>query len=403
MPPESESITPERAANRDDPAADQTTAPEADSRLVRLWGIRRLRWPIIVGCWTAVGLLSAAHWHYFFVMRDPYTWWELLRIKVILWYLWGGTTLFILWLGRRFRPEGAHWPGQLFALAVFSFAVVAAYLMVYTLAVVVHLGQPLTAANWNGMLRFVIGMHSTFFYLAYWATLGIQYAVDYSRRYREQQLRAARLKAQLAEAQLASLRANVQPHFLFNALNTVASMVVNEQPHEAYDMLAELSELLRQSLRHDASQTVTLKEELDFVDRYLAILKARFADRLCIVRQIEPEALALEVPSLILQPVVENAVKHGLDETTRPIRLTIDARVEAGRLRIAIGDDGPGLPAAFRPDACDGLGLKSTSARLAAMYGRDQRFAIAPRPGGGTRVELEWPARVHVAPREEQP
>lgn len=370
----------------------ETTRAVGPPGLAGLWSRRWFRWSTIVAGWTLVGFLSAAHWHYFYRGEDPYTWGQLLRIKIVLWYMWGGTTLVILWLGRRFRPDRSNWMGRLAALATFSALIVPAYLALYTLTVLVHLGQPLTAESWGNMAGFVIATHSTFFYLGFWATLGIQYAVDYAERYRRQQLQAAQLNTQLAEARLAALRARMQPHFLFNALNTIGSMVLNNRRDEAYDTLAELAELLRMSLNHDSSQVVTLGEELAFVDRYLNILKVRFADRLTVERRVTAGALTCRVPSLILQPLVENAITHGLDGTSRSVNIRIDASLEGANLAIQIGDDGPGLPPSFSLEQTEGLGLRSTLARLSGMYGEAQQFAIGARPGGGTLVRMVIPS-----------
>jgi two-component system LytT family sensor kinase len=395
-PHEPMSIPPANRPDRPKQAGvDQGQRASPDARpfgLAGLWSRRWFRWLAITAGWTLVGFLSAAHWHYFYRGEDPYTWWQLLRIKIVLWYMWGGTTLLILWLGRRFRPEASNWLRRLGVLAGFSVVIVPAYLAAYTIAVLVHLGRPVMPVTWASMLQFVIAMHSTFFYLGYWATLGIQYAVDYAERYRRQELHSAQLNTQLAEAQLAALRARLQPHFLFNALNTVASMVLNNRRDEAYDTLAELAELLRMSLNHDASQLVTLEEELAFVDRYLNILKVRFADRLKVEKHVAAEALPLKVPSLILQPLVENAIKHGLDGTSRGVIIRIDACLQGSDVAIQIADDGPGLPQAFSLEQSEGLGLRSTLARLSGLYGANQQFAIGERPGGGTLVRLVIPA-----------
>jgi len=349
------------------------------------------RWLVIVSAWTLVGFLSAAHWQLFFLQNNPYTWWELLRIKLVLWYMWGGATLVIVGLGRRYRPEGAAWRKRLLILTGFSIILVVAYMLLYAVAVWAHLVYMNQNNTLNSLVRFVISTHSTFYYLAFWATLGIDYAFEYAKRSRQRELQTSRLETQLSDARLHALQARLQPHFLFNALNTIASMVHVEKSEEAYDVLTRLSELLRASLTNSDGQEIPLGRELEFVHHYLEIVRARFPDRLEYKVLTSDKADVVTVPTLILQPLVENAVKHGLRDQESELRLEVQCIRENGSLVLSVQDDGPGLPPEFDPQKTTGFGLSSTQERLANMYGGKAAFRIENLPDHGTRVEVRIP------------
>jgi two-component system LytT family sensor kinase len=349
------------------------------------------RWLVILSAWTLVGFLSAAHWQLFFLQDNPYTWWELLRIKLVLWYLWGGATLLILRLGRRFRPEGTAWRKHLLILTGISVVVVSTYILLYAVAIWAHLAYMQVEYTLQFLVRFVMSRHSTFYYLAFWATLGMDYALEYARRSRQRELQASRLETQLSEARLHALQARLQPHFLFNALNTIASMVHGEKSEEAYDVLTRLSELLRASLTNSDGQELSLGRELEFVQHYLEIVRARFPDRLKYNVVTSDDADAETVPSLILQPLVENAVKHGLREQGSELHLEVRCTRDNGSLLLSVQDNGPGLPPEFDPGQSTGFGISSTRERLANMYGGRATFHMANLPLHGTRVEVRIP------------
>jgi len=207
--------------------------------------------------------------------------------------------------------------------------------------------------------------------------------------YREQELAAAQLETQLVQAQLQALQMQLQPHFLFNTLHAISTLM-HRDVDAAEKMLARLSDLLRLTLENGSTQTVMLKDELEFLKKYLEIEEIRFADRLTIRTAIAPDALDALVPNLILQPIVENAIRHGIAPRAQPGRVEITARRVDGKLRLEVQDDGPGL----RPgNGREGLGLKNTRERLARLYQGAHRLELESPPEGGVRVTLEIPFR----------
>jgi two-component system LytT family sensor kinase len=215
---------------------------------------------------------------------------------------------------------------------------------------------------------------------------------------RARELRAAQLAESLARAQVRSLRLQLQPHFLFNALNTI-SATMYEDPGAADEMLEQLAELLRASLRTAQSDEVPLAEELALLDLYLGLLRARFGERLAVRIAVAPETAGLLVPSLLLQPLVENAIRHGNAERTGRGAIAIRAFREGTRLVIEVEDDGGASPASPGPDGAGaGIGLASTVERLQLLYGDDQDFHAGPLPAGasaqaGFRVRASLPLR----------
>lgn len=202
---------------------------------------------------------------------------------------------------------------------------------------------------------------------------------------KQAELTAAHMEAQLLDTKLLHLRGQLHPHFLFNSLNTISS-VMYDNPAAADEMMGHLGDLLRASLNANAPVT-TLREELALLDHYLALLRSRFGDRLDVTVQATPEALEREVPSLLLQPLVENAVRHGGVEQRGNGRIAIEAAIDRGFLRIDVTDDGPGVPAGTDV-LSSGIGLSSTRERLRLMYGHDGQIEAGNLPGGGFRVRL---------------
>lgn len=225
-------------------------------------------------------------------------------------------------------------------------------------------------------------------YVVYLALLGVIHAVYYSQRFRDREVAAHRLEAELASAQLHILKTQLHPHFLFNTLNGISSLMYSDV-RAADRMLTQLAELLRHSLSAFHAQKVTLQRELDFLLPYLQIEQARLGDRLTLEMEIAPGLELALVPHLILQPLAENAVRHGI--STRPAGGCLLVRVAArdGRLCLEVSDDGPGS-AHPSPATGQGVGLSNTRARLASLYGDDHVFRIEDGPEGFT-VSVELP------------
>jgi LytS/YehU family sensor histidine kinase len=228
--------------------------------------------------------------------------------------------------------------------------------------------------------------------MIYWLILLISYAMSYYRRYKEGEVKASKLEAQLAQAQLHALKMQLQPHFLFNTLHSISALV-HKDPGLADKMIARLGDFLRLTLENAGSQEVTLQEELEFLRIYLEIERIRFRDRLTVRMKIEPQALDARLPNLILQPIVENAIKHGIAPRTEAGLIEIEARRFNGLLHVQITDNGPGLPTNGNTGKLvkEGVGLANTEARLRQFYGSNHRFDLANTAKGGLTVVLEIP------------
>ena len=233
----------------------------------------------------------------------------------------------------------------------------------------------------------------------YAAIVGITHAARASREAREREQAAARLEAGLAEARLAALRAQLDPHFLFFTLNAVSALALRGDGEAVVRALSTLSDMLRTTLGGAPTQEVALADELALLDRYLEIQRLRFSDRLTVERDVAADALAAAVPAMLLQPIVENAVQHGVAARPGPTRIVIRARRDGDALRVEVRDGGPGFPASPNGGAArEGIGLANTRERLAQLYGDAQRLECRNVEGGGALVAVTLPFR--AIPRE---
>jgi LytS/YehU family sensor histidine kinase len=226
--------------------------------------------------------------------------------------------------------------------------------------------------------------------MTYWAVVGLSHALDFHNESQDRALAAAQLETRLAEAQLQALQRQLHPHFLFNTLNAISALMHRDT--EAADaMLERLSDLLRLTLDRIAVQVVSLREELEFIDKYLEIEQTRFGDRLQVATLIEPETLDAAVPNLVLQPLVENAIRHGIATKVGGGHVEITARRVGASLVLSVRDDGPGLSQAKRDALNTGVGLSNTRSRLEHLYRDRYRFEFAEPAGGGLAVTIEIP------------
>jgi two-component system, LytTR family, sensor kinase len=251
-------------------------------------------------------------------------------------------------------------------------------------------------ADW-GTYSTTLALRLPLDFLTYGGFLAGSFAIDYyfqdrrrTRDLQELQLRAALLQSELSQAQLTALRGQVQPHFLFNAFNAVATLVRQGRNQVAVDMIAQLSSLLRMTMETIEEPELPLVREIAFVRSYLEIERIRFGEKLTVAAEVDPAALACLVPNLLLQPVVENAVKHGIAPRISPGRVELRALRRGGRLELEVSDDGPGIPESAR---ANGIGLGNVRRRLSRIYGGDYRLEVGARPGGGTRVRFDLPWR----------
>jgi sensor histidine kinase YesM len=245
------------------------------------------------------------------------------------------------------------------------------------------LSEPIPAS------RIIIGQLLLAF-LSYWVFVSLYQAWQNYLRYRERELRSTRLESQLAQAQLEVLRMQLHPHFLFNTLHAVSTLL-HRDPDAADEMLSQLSDLLRMTLENFGFQEVSLREELEFIRRYLDIQQARFQDRLTITVDVPAETLDARVPNQALQPIVENAIHHGVEERMGVGTIEIRACRRATMLQLSVRDDGPGLRPDWQASQQEGIGLSNTRARLTQLYGPLASLDLSNHPQGGTLVTLLIP------------
>jgi LytS/YehU family sensor histidine kinase len=228
-----------------------------------------------------------------------------------------------------------------------------------------------------------------FTFLIYWGIVIGQHAFAYYQKFHERELHAAELETRLTQARLQALQMQLNPHFLFNTLNAISSLM-HKDVEAADRMIVQLSDLLRYALESTEAQEVPLRQELDFLDRYLDIQRARFGERLVICHEVEAETLTARVPNLVLQPLVENAIQHGLEPRARAGQIVLRARRRDEALEVEVQDNGVGLANGATPT--EGIGLSNTRARLEQLYGSRQRLDFLDAPGGGlvVRIRIPW-------------
>ena len=342
-------------------------------------------WALSFVCWTAYAVLdSAGSFALVAASGEKPVLWRVVTWNFAYAYFWVLLTPLIYEFAVRFGFERRTWKKSLLLHAPFVLAVTA-------------LDSSLFMA-WNrllGMADLSIPFRERFLDLGLEnlprciATLGLAHAVAYHFRLREQENQATRLEARLAQAQLEILRSQLEPHFLFNALNSIATLT-RQDPESAEFMTIQLASLLRVSLDSAGSQEVALRQELEFLQNYIDIQQTRFRDRLTINLSVDPGLLTFCVPSLLLQPLVENAIRHGIAKSAKPGLIEIKAAQENGSLRIDVADNGAGTRQSVSESSV-GHGLRNTQARLQQLYGDRQSFRLEGLPGGGCRVVVMIP------------
>jgi two-component system, LytTR family, sensor kinase len=368
------------------------TKSKGDSR-------RWKNWTIGFAIWTVVGISFGTRSYLYYQMNGtPAEFWDTLLNYMTDFYVWGAFSPLIFILVKRVHIER----GNIFwGLAFHTFVglLLVIVVTVITIPILWYLGfanltiHPTLTAYFNKMALNAFYLHQGL--IAYWGTVVVAHAYEYNRQVRIGRTRASELSAQLAQAQLAALKMQIHPHFLFNTLNSIAALL-HEDVEMADRMITRLSDFLRITLQSSAASVVTLGEEVGFLQAYLDIERVRFRDRLIVELTIAPDVLDAQVPNLILQPLVENAVRHGISKQVAVGHLQIDARRQDERLLIQIDDNGPGRSngngnATSKPRTNGGVGLANTRARLKQFYG-DFEFNIVDRKDrDGTTVILNVP------------
>lgn len=303
-------------------------------------------------------------------------------------YIWALLTPLIFWVGQRFSLEAGNWRSHA-ALHLGLAVAVGVFMDMVGDGLVIYYVQPSWAEGRSlDPLGEFFQLDFLYEFTIYLAVLTAGFARDYFLRYQERRERASHLEAQLTQARLEALRMQINPHFLFNTLHAI-STIVERDPAGVRRIITRLSELLRYTLEDTGAQEVPLKEELRFLDGYLDIQRIRFQEQLQVEKHIAPETLDALVPTLILQPLVENAVKHGTSRAEGPGHLTIRAEQDKGVLRLRVEDNGPGLSDGDPLEM--GLGLRNTQERLQGLYGEAAALTLQSEVGGGFIAEITLP------------
>ena len=352
-------------------------------------------WMVTFAVWTCVAAVTATVRYAYYFELHHIGWWPSLAYSSSDQVLWALLSPPLLAFGAWLRLDRETWPRLPLHVAV----VIALPVLYWFPAT--ELTQVLARAfghpTWSWELTRNDFVASYLLNLIVCAqVLAVSQGLVFHRESRERALRESRLEAELATAQLQLLRAQLEPHFLFNTLHAIATLM-HVNPAAAERMVVLLSELLRRALREMDDREVPLREELEFLDRYIEIEQVRFRERLKVVRDIEPESLAAMVPPLLLHPLVENAIRHGLARKVEGGCLGIHAQREDGRLELRIWDDGPGPGCDADGPRGSGIGLSTTRARLEQLYGGGHRLELRSRPAGGVEVAVSLPFRTRPA------
>ncbi len=348
------------------------------------------RGAMIVALWGVIGFFLTLEVYFNVrVSRPDVDFWEVAVGQYQRALLWAVLAPLVIFLKGAVPLRSGRWAGGVGFHLVVSFLVMAAYFLLRSLYLYVESETRATSGfaqfAWQGFYgRNLIDM------AYYWAVIGVSYALETKEKYQRESLKAAQLESRLIETELKALKHQLNPHFLFNTLNTISVLVRDARNEQAVSLIARLSSLLRMSLDNTRVQTVTLKQELEFLSSYLEIQQARFGERLKYTAHAEPEALRAVIPNLILQPIVENAIMHGIAQKSAPGHVRIDARVHEGKLEVEVSDDGPGI-CVEKGRVKEGIGLTNTRERLERHFGKGHQMVLKSEKGRGVTVGLVLP------------
>jgi len=372
-------------------------------------------WFLVLAVWMLIGLSYTLNYYYFAghyvaIFRVPPTLGQMLVWEIPYWLLWAGLAPVVFLFTRRFPIDRERWFRNSLLHIVACVALTIAHRAIYLIiGWLLHVAAYKNLSSIPDLYSSDILFNLPTGFMSYGTIFLISYVIDYYRRHQEEELKISRLKTELAEAQLQVTEAQLQalkmqlhPHFLFNTLNSISALL-DEDPEAADQMLARLGDFLRLTLENSGAQQVTLQEELEFLRCYLEIERVRFQDRLTVNIQIDPDALEAQVPNLILQPIVENAIRHGIVSRIAPGQIEIEASLSDNILRLRVKDNGPGLGAVQgRVIVKEGLGLANTRSRLSQMYGASHQFEMVDAPEGGLQVTLTIPYRISDSARAQR-
>jgi hypothetical protein len=351
--------------------------------------IRWFRLATIFGIWTLLGLFDSAQTYISYAARgSPLTWPQAIEFGLALWYGWAVLSIFIYRFTRRYPIGHQTWPERLVLhMAASVFFALAKLCMDYPVIELFYCPRP-GLTPFPDFFRIALLGHFHPYVLIYWAIVGVWHAKEYYLQYRDREQQSAHLERLLSRARLHLLKSQIHPHFLFNTLNAIATLL-HRDVDQADRMIVRLGELLRAAMDNYDSHEVSLRQELNFTRAYFEIEQIRFGNSLEIDMVVEDAALESQVPFLVLQPLVENAIRHGVAPNGHSGRVLIRAELQGKNLRLSVEDSGSGktLPQDFK----ERIGLSNTRARLNQLYGDDHQLELSRSPLGGLAVIIEIP------------
>jgi two-component system LytT family sensor kinase len=352
------------------------------------------RWGLILGLWFGVWTLLALFdiAQIFFLFHATTAVKTNIPVDVIIgrgladWYLWALLTPSLVWLAGHLPLGGPRWARNLGLQGAASAGLSLIKLGLDIPFVLLFRCQGEPGRSIGELFEILFFAKFLIYLIICGVVLGASHALAYYRKFREGEQQASLLAAELAQTQLQVLKMQLHPHFLFNTLHAISALM-HKDVELADRMIARLGELLRSTLEHVGTQEVPLRDELEFIKPYLDIEQARLGPRLSVQLDIDPEAMDANVPNLILQPLVENAIRHGIAPRAGAGRIEIHARRENGRIRLQVCDNGRGLATNY----VEGVGVGNTRARLRQLYGEEHQFVMCNRPDGGLEVTVSLP------------
>jgi len=372
----------------------------------------------VLAAWTLVAFFRAADRYFsdpFQRQRLEFGLWEALAQSLLSSYIWAAMTPAVVVLAKRSLPARNDWVAPLSRLLAVGIALPVIHCVLYQLTYPLLMGFPcIVSVQLAAVPRLLPVVFPTHF-VTYCAIVGATWTIVYSRLFRERDLRTSQMKTRVAKARLETLKMQLHPHFLFNTLNSILPLVFRDRDAAARTVV-RLGDLLRLTLQNESSDLIPLRKEIEVLQVYLEIQQTRFQDRLTVRLDVEPEANDAMVPNLILQPLVENAIKHGIAVKPGAGHVEVSARRESGRLCLRVRDDGPGpveSAGGARHDGREGgVGLRNTRDRLELLYPENHDFAFSGSPGRGCEVSLSFPltyagssdaARAAALPQGDEP
>jgi two-component system LytT family sensor kinase len=355
----------------------------------------RTRWILILCAWTIVGLLFTVREIVVASVHGGHVNWVIVGvIELVYWNVWAACTPLVVALAKRFPLTGQRFVSHIAIHTVTSFmmaplgSVTAYFLSRGLLELLFRMTDPGALRLLSTFTVSVLSMSFTGI-LTYWLVVGLYQSVHFYQAAMERQTIAAQLEMQLSHAELENLKSQLHPHFLFNSLHTIG-VLMQEDVEAASHLLVSLGDLLRMALERRENE-ITLRSELEFVGKYLEIEQTRFHDRLKVRMDVPPDLLGVYVPSLALQPLVENAIKHGISVDSAAGRLEITAQRNNGRVSLRVRDDGPGLAPGSRLRF--GVGLTNVQSRLKQLYGEESSLELTRGDGRGCEAIITIPLR----------